>query len=177
MEEIKAGDWVTRIPTQCNGWPHADIPQQVSEVTSWGWLKFDFHPSGWNPDYFFKSDPPAAKPGPAPVYGQHTPGAKLDSGKIRPDLVLGGFARALKGVCEVGTFGAVKYTDDGWMQVPDGLRRYADADLRHWLDRKIGIELDPESKLLHLKHEAWNALAQLDLYLREQEKNAQHQST
>ena len=45
---------------------------------------------------------------------QHEPGAKLDSGKIRPSLVLGGFARALAEVSAVGTFGAEKYSDNGW---------------------------------------------------------------
>ena len=45
----------------------------------------------------------------------HAPGAKLDQGKIRMGLVMGGFARALLAVGEVGTFGANKYSDNGWM--------------------------------------------------------------
>ena len=54
-------------------------------------------------------------------------GAKLDHGKNRLGLVLGGFANALKAVGEVGTYGANKYTDNGWISVPDGERRYTDA--------------------------------------------------
>lgn len=99
----------------------------------------------------------------------HTPGAKLDAGKLRPALVLGGFARALTEVCKVGTYGATKYTDNGWMEVPNGVTRYDDAKLRHWLAEKSGVECDADTKLLHASHEAWNALARLDLLLRQRE--------
>lgn len=101
----------------------------------------------------------------------HAPGAKLDAGKLRPALVLGGFARALIAVSKVGTYGATKYTDNGWMEVPNGLERYDDANLRHWLDEKRGITCDPDTNLLHASHTAWNALARLDLMIREQEKS------
>jgi hypothetical protein len=104
------------------------------------------------------------------VIDQHAPGAKLDTGKVRPSLILNGMARALYAVAEVGTFGAIKYTDGGWIFVPNGFARYEDAQQRHALARAKGETHDPESKLLHLQHEAWNALAKLDLYLREQEK-------
>ena len=97
----------------------------------------------------------------------HRPGAKLDAGKLRPALVLGGFARALLEVTKVGTFGAVKYTDDGWMQVENGVNRYDDAKLRHWLAEKVGEKSDRESEICHAAHEAWNALARLDLLLRQ----------
>lgn len=100
------------------------------------------------------------------VVDQHTPGAKLDQDKPRVDLVLGGFARALLRVAEVGTFGANKYSDNGWMQVKNGLQRYDDAGKRHWLRRATGEVIDPESGLEHRAHEAWNALASLELYMR-----------
>lgn len=103
---------------------------------------------------------------------QHVPGAKLDAGKVRPGLVLGGFARALLEVSKIGTFGAVKYTENGWMTVDNGVNRYDDAKLRHWLYEKAGQDVDPDSNLLHAAHEAWNALARLDLIIREQEKAA-----
>ena len=86
--------------------------------------------------------------------------------------MLGDFARALTAVVEVGTFGANKYTAHGWIGVPNGLARYEDAKLRHMLKRNLGEDRDPDSGLLHLAHEAWNALATLDLYLREQEKGS-----
>ena len=96
----------------------------------------------------------------------HEPGSKGDAGKIRPSLVLGGFARALTEVCKVGTYGAVKYSDNGWMEVPNGEERYDDAKLRHWLKEKSGEASDPDTELVHAAHEAWNALARLDLMLR-----------
>lgn len=101
----------------------------------------------------------------------HAPGAKLDQGKPRVDLVLGGFPRALMEVAKVGTFGARKYSESGWLQVQDGQRRYADAGGRHWLLERMGELHDAESGLLHRAHRAWNALAELELYLIEQERD------
>lgn len=105
---------------------------------------------------------------------QHERGAKVDAGKVRMHLITGGMARAITEVAKVGTFGAAKYTDGGWVDVPDGFRRYEDAQQRHAADRHRGEMLDKESQLLHLAHEAWNALAKLDLHLRENEKKVQY---
>ena len=102
----------------------------------------------------------------------HVPGAKLDAGKPRPALVLGGFARALLAVTRIGTYGATKYTDNGWQEVPNGETRYDDAKLRHWLTEKSDIECDPDTQELHASHEAWNALARLDLIIRRKEQQA-----
>ena len=99
----------------------------------------------------------------------NSPGAKLDAGKVRPALVLGGFARALWEISKVGTYGATKYTDNGWMEVADGVMRYDDAKMRHWLKEKMGEKCDKDTTLTHLAHEAWNALARLDLHIRETE--------
>lgn len=95
--------------------------------------------------------------------------AKLDHGKPRLGLVLLGFSRALQAVGEVGTFGAKKYTDDGWVMVPDGRNRYTDALLRHLIAEGEGYDIDHESGLHHAVHTAWNALARLDLMLRQGE--------
>jgi len=98
---------------------------------------------------------------------QHAPGAKLDAGKLRPALVLDGFANALLAVVKVGTDGAAKYTDNGWREVTNGFQRYSDAEGRHRLYRAAGETHDKLSGSLHLAHEAWNALAKLELYLME----------
>lgn len=91
-------------------------------------------------------------------------GVKLDQGKNRLGLVLGGFAPALVKVGEVGTFGAnKKYTANGWKTVPNGQERYKDALYRHLMHHETGEELDPESGLPHLAHAAWNTLAILTL--------------
>jgi hypothetical protein len=98
---------------------------------------------------------------------QHAPGAKLDAGKLRPALVLDGFANALEAVIKVGTDGAAKYTDNGWKEVANGFARYSDAEGRHRLKRGKGETHDKDSGSLHLAHEAWNALAKLELYLKD----------
>lgn len=97
------------------------------------------------------------------------PGSKLDAGKVRPGLLFNGMPRALWAVAEVATFGADKYTDGGWLTVPNGEARYNDAKLRHLLKKAMGELTDADSHKLHLAHEAWNALATLELYLRQQE--------
>lgn len=96
----------------------------------------------------------------------HEPGAKLDDGKNRLGLVFHGFARALWAVGEIGTYGAGKYTPNGWCQAPDGIERYTDAMYRHLLQEAMGEILDKDSNLHHSAHTAWNALARLELMLR-----------
>lgn len=101
------------------------------------------------------------------------PGAKLDAGK---PLLLQGvflyFPLALTEVARVSTEGAVKYTWRGWESVKGGRERYAEALARHLLAQGWdGKALDQDSKSLHAAHVAWNALAQLELTLRQQAVN------
>lgn len=105
-----------------------------------------------------ESDPTGRKAGDA--------GAKLDAGKNRLGLVAFGFARALQEVGKVGTYGATKYSPNGWMEVPDGEARYTDAMLRHLMKEAEGEEIDAESGLVHAAQVAWNSLARLELKLR-----------
>lgn len=93
-------------------------------------------------------------------------GAKLDAGKNRLGLMMSGFPRALSAVGKVTTYGATKYTDNGWVDVPDGVNRYTDAMMRHFLKECAGEKLDDESGLRHAEQVAWNALARLELMLR-----------
>ncbi|CAH9012196.1 putative DUF5664 domain-containing protein [Vibrio phage 191E37-1] len=102
---------------------------------------------------------------------QHDDGAKLDAGKPMAGRLLGMFGCALMAVSEVGTFGAKKYTEGGWQHVEDGFKRYDDAGMRHFLKRGMGEEFDADSELPHLAHEAWNALAKLELYLRDKKQS------
>ena len=96
-------------------------------------------------------------------------GVKLDNEKPRMDLVLGEFTRALEEVGKVGTFGANKYTDKGWVEVNNGIERYLSAMLRHYMKFRRGKQKDEESGLSHLSHMVWNALAVLELYKRNEE--------
>ena len=102
---------------------------------------------------------------------QHEAGSKLDDGKVRLGLVLGAFAEALIEVGKVGTYGANKYSDNGWVSVPDGIARYKDAALRHYLADASGEILDKETGLSHLSHFCWNSLAILSLIVREEGAN------
>mgnify|MGYP003147075920 CR=1 FL=1 len=94
---------------------------------------------------------------------QHQPGAKLDEGKNRLGLVFGGFSNALRNVGKVGTYGANKYTDNGWREVPDAIERYTDALLRHQIALLAGETIDFDSGLRHVDQVAWNALAIAEL--------------
>jgi hypothetical protein len=94
-------------------------------------------------------------------------GIKHDAGKPQPLLVMAGFPLALQAVIAVATHGAEKCAPGNWQHVPDGQRRYTDALYRHLLAEHAGEALDPESGLPHAAHAAWNALARLELLLRE----------
>jgi hypothetical protein len=94
----------------------------------------------------------------------HQPGAKLDDGKPMAGL-LQDFGLALLAVSTVGTFGAKKYSRGGWQHVPNGVNRYTDAMMRHFL-QEIYDEVDGDSGLSHAAQTAWNALARLELKLR-----------
>jgi hypothetical protein len=94
-------------------------------------------------------------------------GLKHDQGKPRLGLVFNGFSKALTEVGKVGTFGAEKYTPNGWVGVPNAQERYTDAMYRHLMSEQSGELWDKESNLFHAAHAAWNALARLELLLRE----------
>jgi len=99
---------------------------------------------------------------------QHAPGAKLDDGKLLANI-LQQFPRALIAVLEVATFGAEKYTRGGWQDVKNGVERYSDAMMRHYLKEPIE-DKDPDSGFPHEYHLAWNALARLELMLRDEDE-------
>jgi len=71
----------------------------------------------------------------------------------------------LLAVVDVGTYGAAKYSPNGWLNVPDGKRRYGEAAVRHRLKELAGEALDPESGLPHAAHYLWNLLAYETLFL------------
>lgn len=80
--------------------------------------------------------------------------AKHDQGKTRWDLLPWD---SLEGVAQVLTFGAEKYAEDSWREVPEGEKRYFSAMIRHWRAMKNGEKLDPESGLPHRFHFLCNA--------------------
>lgn len=108
----------------------------------------------------------------------HAPGAKLDSGKPRHWLMLSGFSRALQAVGDVTSVGALKYTPNGWAEVPDGIERYMDAFARHALQFGAGEVFDADTGTRHKAQMIWNLLASLELELRAIEReHAPYKST
>lgn len=105
---------------------------------------------------------------PFPMIGA---GKKYDSGKspVWQGLVQY-FPLALSEIAKVSDYGAKKYnlefSERNWEKVEGAKERYEDALLRHILDETTD-PYDGESGLLHAAHAAWNALAVLELVLKE----------
>lgn len=102
------------------------------------------------------------------------PGAKLDKGKV--DIWSGAidyFPRALEAIARVSEVGARKYSWKGWEKVPDGFRRYTAALMRH-IVKESREEIDADTGLLHAEQTAWNAMARLELKLRDKEKEGHY---
>ena len=97
-------------------------------------------------------------------------GKKYDNGKSMVGTLCRVFPHALLGVGQCIEFGTHKYPNpDNWKLVDGAFTRYQDSMMRHYLKFLAGQEKDSETKLLHLKHMVWNALAVLELYLMENE--------
>lgn len=117
------------------------------------------------PRFFIERDPNGKSP--------KEPGSKLDAGKS-PVLqgLLDYFPRACMAVADVSAFGANKYAWKGWETVPDGINRYGNALGRHVVYESIEGRYDLATGKLHAAHVCWNALARLELLLREDAKKA-----
>lgn len=104
-------------------------------------------------------------------FSPREPGAKMDNGKV---AILRGalqyFPLALTAVAEVSMVGAKKYSWKGWEKVSDGVNRYGDALVRHLLAENAE-EFDRDTNCRHAAQVAWNALARLELILREAQKS------
>ena len=101
------------------------------------------------------------------------PGAKLDAGKVPVTRgCLHYFPRALTAIAELSHIGARKYSWQGWASVSDGINRYSDALGRHELSIQGDFSRrDGDTGVLEATAVAWNAMARLELILREQEKH------
>lgn len=93
-------------------------------------------------------------------------GKKYDSGKPMVGTLCRVFPHALLAVGQCIEFGTHKYPKpDNWKLVEEAFTRYQDSMMRHYLKHQAGEVMDSETKLPHLSHMAWNALAILELYL------------
>lgn len=84
----------------------------------------------------------------------HTPGAKLDGGKLRYDHIP---PEVLEALAQVLTHGAVKYSPGGWRTVEQAKDRYYAALERHLQAWRLGEAKAEDSGLHHLKHALANA--------------------
>lgn len=97
-------------------------------------------------------------------------GVKYNNGKLPLDKVLfTQFPKAIQAVAECSLYGHSKYKEYdkdmlNFKRVEGGSQTYADAVLRHSINKG---EKDPESGLPHIYHKAWNALAELELWIEE----------
>ena len=66
-------------------------------------------------------------------------------------------------IVRVYTAGAKKYGPDQWQNLPDGIRRYKAALLRHLVEFDKGNEIDEETGCRTLAQVAWNAIAMLHI--------------
>lgn len=108
------------------------------------------------------------------------PGSKLDAGKSPVfQGLLSYFPAACVAVANVSRLGAEKYAWKGWESVPDGFNRYSDALGRHLCAEGTDGPIDSTMKdsdgsiagVYHASQVAWNALARLELLLKESQKN------
>ena len=79
-------------------------------------------------------------------------GMKFDEDKLRYDLIP---PEILLWLAELYTHGAKKYAPNNWKNV--SIEQYVAAFHRHFNDWRLGIDLDKDSSMHHLKHALWNA--------------------
>lgn len=99
---------------------------------------------------------------------------KMDAGKIPMwQGLINYFPRALVAVALVSEYGKRKYDpenpifDTGWARVTNGIPRYKDAEMRHFIKETIGSDYDEESEMAHRAHKLWNDMAVLERDLRD----------
>lgn len=100
------------------------------------------------------------------------PGKKFDAGKAPVERgFVDYFPKAILAVAAISAYGAKKYEvtyeDKNWERLDDARLRYKDGRGRHIVGEAADGPWDPESKRLHAAHAAWNAMAYLELTLRE----------
>ena len=84
-------------------------------------------------------------------------GDRFNSGKSELSYILQ-FPNALRGVSNVASFGAEKYSRYNWKKGMEHMG-LVDSMLRHLTSYADGEDVDPESGQRHVDHVSWNALA------------------
>ncbi len=89
--------------------------------------------------------------------------------------VIARFPRAILEIAKVSRYGATKHEkpmgDTSYLDVPDAEVNYVEAEVRHLLHEAIhGPVNDDDDGLLHKAQKAWEALADLEVFLYEEER-------
>lgn len=97
-------------------------------------------------------------------------GVKTNKNKPQLSILFTQFPKALEAIAKCSEYGHLKYKETdidylNYQRVEGGSKTYADAGLRHRLYKKGTTDL--ESQLPHAYHVAWNALAELELLIKE----------
>jgi hypothetical protein len=86
------------------------------------------------------------------------------------------FPRAMKEIAKVSKFGTEKHKvrldDTSYLDIPDAYATYSNAIARHLVNEAIEgpVNLDPaDGGMLHAAQAAWDALARLEIFLRDHE--------
>jgi hypothetical protein len=87
-------------------------------------------------------------------------GLRLNKGKTRFDLLE---PYAIEELAKVFTEGAKKYEDNNWLKGMSWSSVTASLK-RHLSEFEQGVDYDNETKLLHMAHVAWNAMALVSYY-------------
>jgi hypothetical protein len=83
------------------------------------------------------------------------------------------FKETIRMAVQVGHYGAsVKYVNDNWLGLENGLHRYYEAGGRHIQALVSGEFLDSESNLQHLAHWIWCVYATSTIVMKTNTKNA-----
>lgn len=88
------------------------------------------------------------------VHNEGDAGKKYDSGKRRYDLV---DLDVIGAIADILGFGAQKYGENSWQNLPNGEKRYFAALMRHLEAHQRGETVDPESGYPHIYHALTNA--------------------
>lgn len=96
-------------------------------------------------------------------------GKKFDEGKAPVTQFLRQFPLAIECLAKLSEYGHKQYGEaeddaawDNWKKVPNALFRYEQARGRHLIEKNGEID---ESGFYHVAHDAWDALAVLQLKL------------
>ncbi len=122
------------------------------------------------PKQFYLETSAWNKAGFTTVSKKKTEGVKYNDNKPKLSMLFTQFPDALKAVVKCSEYGHEKYKEFdkdflNFKKVEGGSRAFADSGLRHRTEK--GLD---ESGLPHQYHVAWNALAELQMWIEEQKQ-------